>query len=161
MSRRTRLTRAAGSLRRLARDLSGVSMVEFALLAPILIGGAIIPVDIGLAAYERMAMDHALRVGAQAVMDGEREVGALAVMNTTAAENFDVAGGESGTFQLAIDTACRCASSAPTAPDIACDTPCSDDSVRYRYLSLTASKSYRGILLPPMQLESRLRVQVE
>ena len=50
------------------RSEAGVSAVEFALFAPILFFALVAAVDVGLAEYERMTIDHVLRAGAQSAM---------------------------------------------------------------------------------------------
>lgn len=151
------------TLRRLRRSQQGVSATEFALIAPVLVAGLLVPVDLGLAAYERMTMNHALRVGAQGAMEGRDPGDILAIMRASAAENFTLAGDASAsegeeTLSLSVDAVCRCSDQLSTA--VSCGETCPSGD-RYRYLDLTADKIYDGALMPAFELTAALRVQIE
>ncbi|MEM9588941.1 MAG: TadE/TadG family type IV pilus assembly protein [Planctomycetota bacterium] len=57
----------------LAQDKRGVSAVEFSLLAPFLVMGAISTVDAGMAVYDKMMITQVLRSGAHSAIAAESE----------------------------------------------------------------------------------------
>jgi len=155
--------RPAGRLlRTLRRDRSGVSAVEFALLAPILFTGLLTSVDIGLAVTERMNLDHALRAAAQSAMTGQKPEEILKVLEGTASVDFAVAGqtaGATGTnaVELSVTRECACAENLSAA--VGCSVTCSGSARPLPYFRLTARKTYDGMIIQPIRFERSLKVQ--
>ena len=75
-------------LRRLLRTHDGVSAVEFALLAPVLVVGSLSTVDAGRAVYQKMTIEQALRAGAQLAIAGKGESAIRNALEMVAGENF-------------------------------------------------------------------------
>ena len=73
-------------LRRLGRCDAGVSAVEFAVLAPVLIGGLLFLVDVGIAIGTRMEMDRNVRAGAQAAMSLNNSTASIEAIMLASAE---------------------------------------------------------------------------
>jgi Flp pilus assembly protein TadG len=142
------------------RDQAGVSAVEFALFAPILFFGLVATVDIGLALYQRMTVDHVLRAGAQSAMADQGKDAVLKVLQTTAAKNFTVATqtADPEALSLSVDRYCACPENTGLA--IACSTTCSGSAPTNIYYRLSATKTYSGIILPQMNFGPSLQVQV-
>ncbi|MDN3721613.1 TadE/TadG family type IV pilus assembly protein [Roseibium salinum] len=64
------------------RDDRGVAAVEMALVAPFLILGLLLMLDVGIAVKERMDLDHSTRSGAQAAMANVNEAQQIADLVT-------------------------------------------------------------------------------
>lgn len=141
-------------LRILRRGEDGVSAVEFALFAPILFFGLLATVDLGLAIYERMTIDHVLRAGAQAAMADPGKPGVLTVLNTTAAKNFP--GADAPVFT--VDRDCACPEAKGTV--VACSTTCSGPTSTFIYYHLSGAKDYQGMIIPKIALGPKMQVQV-
>ncbi len=143
-------------------DETGVSAVEFALLAPLLVFGLLAAVDLGFAISERMTIDHVLRAGAQGATD---DVGIAAVgqiLRTTAAKTMTVA--ETGTTgndtSLALDVSRMCTCAAQPTVAVGCSTTCADSAPTQIFYALFASKTYAGLILPRFSLSKSLQVQI-
>ena len=125
---------------------SGVAAVEFALFLPILIFSFLATVDIGLALYERMALDHVLRAGSESAMadpvGGELTV--LDVLEVTAAESLPAT--EGLVFDPPPDRYYAC----PESPDasVPATTTCADSNHTSIFYLLSAKKPYDGLFLP-------------
>jgi pilus assembly protein CpaE len=151
---------ALTKLRALARCEGGVSAVEFALIAPVFAAALVAMVDVGLALYERMSMDHVLRSGGQAAMSDPGELQVLKVMESAIATGF-VEG--PGTIKLDFpERFCACPDNTEVDPAEApaCSVACSGSTLPYVYYRMRASKTYDGVLGPPIALDSSLQVQV-
>lgn len=142
---------------------SGMSAVEFALIAPVLALGLVATADLGLALYERMTIDHVLRAGAQAAMADPGATQVDKVLKSTLAQSATPA---NVTLRPA-KRYCACPEDADVIPDAApvCGTtPCADAAQQYVYYRLEAAKSYQPMSLPEMfpafQLGSAVQVQV-
>jgi pilus assembly protein CpaE len=151
---------ALRKLHALARCEDGVSAVEFALIAPVFAAALVAMVDVGLALYERMSMDHILRSGGQAAMSDPGPSQVLKVMQSAIASGF-VEGPE--TIKLDLPKRfCACPDNTEVDPAQApaCSDPCPDSTVPYVYYRIRASKTYDGVFVPPIPLDSSLQVQV-
>jgi len=145
----------------LLRDQRGVSAVEFALIAPILIGGLLSMVDIGLAVTERMNLDHVLRAGAQAAMAEQEKEHILDVLKATASGHFTLAGSSVQTSvedPVALSVNCVC-SGASASPEEEC-TVCAGSTQAHVYYQLSAEKLYNGIVFKGITLKADIEVQV-
>ncbi len=152
-----------GTLFRTSRDVmhktDGVSAVEFALLAPMLIFAILATVDLGLAISERMTIGHILRAGAQSAIENVGDSQISLVMRTTAAKNLTVADtGTDTSIALAVEKMCAC--SAQPSVAVACSTTCTPNAPTQIYYILTGSKTYAGLILPRFKQSKTLEVQV-
>lgn len=157
---RTRLF-CVTSRRRLGED--GVSAVEFALFAPILFLSLLAMVDLGLAFYERMTIDHVLRAGAQVAMDDPGRDRVLDVLNSTAAKNFPLAEGAEpdGTKvpKFKVDYPIyACPENNDVA--VASSTTCAGPTATSIYYRLVGEKTYDAMFIPQIDLAPTIRVQV-
>ncbi len=133
---------------RLLRDCRGVSAVEFALLAPVLVGSLIAMVDIGLALGERMAMDRGIRAGASAAMAEITDTAVIRGVVEEAARGAD-------TVTVTVGEQCECAGS-----DTLCTNLCTGGAAPDLFIEISASKVYDGLLLDGYDLSSSTRVQM-
>ncbi len=153
----------AQQLKKLKASESGVSAVEFALIAPVFAIGLVATADVALALHQRMAMDHVLRAGAQLAMLDAGEAKVQAVMETTLAGSA-----EASTVVLdPVHRYCACPENAGVAPEAApaCGTPCSGMAPQYVYYRMHAHKDYQPMslpeALPAFRLSSSMQVQVQ
>ena len=151
--------------RRLQRAEDGVSAIEFALFAPILVFLVLATVDLGRALTERISMGHVIRSGAQVAMrdPGAEEV--QTVLETTADRNFAVASSDAdNTFvmgepiSLSVERFCACPDAVDTA--VACSTICPGETPTFIYYRMSAEKDFSGILARNIPLGSSAQVQV-
>lgn len=147
---------------RLTRADDGVSAIEFALLAPMLVLALLATVDVGLALTERMTIDHVLRAGAQSATAGVDVAAIDQVLRTTAANNFTLAApgatGDDSALALTVSRVCACAEQPGTA--VACSTTCAGSASTQIFYDLAGQKTYSGIILPRFGLSPALQVQV-
>ena len=148
-------------LRAIIRCNRGTSAVEFALFSPVLIVALVTSVDLGLAEYERMTIDHALRAGAQSAMldPGTAEVRKIA--ESAASKNFTISSGNTisaGTLLLDISRYCACPEA--TTTQVACTTTCTGLAATFIYYRITAGTIYAGMFIPAITLQPSLQVQV-
>ena len=124
---------------RLFGDVRGVSAVEFALTAPMLIVAAIALADFGLAVNEKMRLESAARAGAQA---GFSSAGNVAAMQTA---TLAATGLNPSSVTVAATSYCGCANGSV----ISCSTTCSDGSTIRTYVSVSVTETYPLLLSYP------------
>jgi pilus assembly protein CpaE len=138
----------------------GVAAVEFALFAPMLFLSLVTAADLGLALYDRMALDHVLRAGALPAMADMGESSVLTTIKASANKQFAVCSSSSapaGQFCPTVTVTCRC----PDGSAPACTTPVATCPSTYEKLYiLSATKSRNNMLLPAFNFSSSLQVQV-
>ncbi len=141
---------------------NGVSALEFALLAPMLVVAVLAMVDLGLASSERMTIGHILRAGAQSATEDAGIANVDLVLRTTAAKNMTVvATGTTGTdTSLALSVRRMCACAAQPSVEVACSTTCAQSAPTQIYYILSGNKTYSGLLLPRIVQSKTLEVQV-
>lgn len=138
------------TVRRLARDESGVSAIEFGLVAPLIFFSMLAVVDVGFALRERMSLDHVLRSGAQAAMRDRGEAAVLATLTDS--------GPRPGvTFDPPPDRYCVCPTTGVVDPN--CTLTCPVQPQKFYLLS--ASQTYDGIFLPAFNFAPSLLVEVQ
>lgn len=144
------------------RCKSGVSAVEFALLAPVLGFSLIAAVDLGFGLTERMAIEHVLRAGAQSAMGDPGATTVLGVMDSAAKMNFTLADeavvGGPEPLSLSAIRFCACPESVTFA--VTCSTICSGSKPTFIYYRMSAVKTYRGWLIPPFSFARAAQVQI-
>ena len=156
------VTRTWRAALRFARADDGVSALEFALLAPMMIFGLLATVDLGLALSERMTIDHVLRAGAQSAMEDIGVAAVDRVLRTTAMKSFSLAvsaaAGDDVLLALSARRFCTC----PEAPaaSVACLTTCAHNTPTQIFYALSGEKTYSGLILPRFQQSKALQVQV-
>lgn len=145
----------------------GVSAVEFGLFAPVLFFALLAAVDLGMALYERMTMDHVLRAGAQSAMADQGAVQVKKVLDSTAAKNFVVAASTStdlsytaGGNPITLDVTRFCACPENTGVEVACSTTCAGSKPTFVYYRLEGSKTYDGMIIPSIDMDAQMQVQV-
>lgn len=147
------MTHHTSKLRDFLRNDSGVAAVEFALIAPILIGAVLSMADIGLAIHERAEMDQALRNGAERAI---YDPGVLEVEAVLAAVDESGAGRDDTVFS--VNRFCACPESSGTATS--CFTSCSNDRPTSIYYELRGSRNFKGFLFPAQTLQRTNNVQI-
>lgn len=150
--------------RRKAADLrhseAGVSAVEFALVAPVFAIALVLMVDVGLAFYQRMGIDHVLRSGAQAAMADPGVGEVLKVLQSTQGLNPEPGQASVAFAQPARFCACPESADVDPAAAPACTVSCAGGAAPYVYYRMSASATYDGMLIPEIPLGSSLQVQV-
>ncbi|RWB51821.1 AAA family ATPase [Mesorhizobium sp.] len=148
--------------RELVASEAGVSAVEFALIAPVLVFALVAMADVGLALYERMTIDHVLRAGAQAAMSDPGEAKVLNVLQSTLSQSATPSG---VAFDM-VKRYCACPEKADVSPDTAppCSTTCAASAPPYTFYRMAASKTYNAMslpdVLPSFRLSSSIQVQI-
>ena len=138
----------AAQLRRLRGCDAGLSAIEFAFLAPVLIGGLLLMVDVGIAVGTRMEMDRNVRAGAQAAMSLNNSTSSIEAIMLASTE-------EAAELGVTAALACICAG---TAAD--CTTSCGSGEAPSVFIDVTATRDYSGLVLSGLQLASHSRVQI-
>jgi len=148
-----------GKAEEMAKSESGVSAVEFALIAPVLAFSLVVMADIGLALNERMTIDHMLRAGAQAAMSDPGEAQVQKVLQSMVSQPGAPA---DVTFDL-VKRYCACPENAdvPPATAPACSTTCSGSAAPFIFYRLQASKLYDAMSLPEILADFRLSSSVQ
>lgn len=149
-------------LRRVMRNDDGVSAIEFALFAPMLVFALLAMVDVGLAVAERMTIGHILRAGAQGATEHIGEAAVDRMLRSTARDMMPVTAsgiaGNDTTLSLDVDMFYSC----PATPAVAVApaTTCAGNQPTQVFYALSASKTYTGLILPSFPLSRSLLVQV-
>lgn len=146
------------ALRRFRHDISGVAVIEFALIAPTLLTMLLASIDLGNVLKEREAMDHVLRSGAQLAMADPGAPAVLAAMQAAASPDFTALAGARKSVALDASRFCACPGFPATAT--ACSTICTGSLPTNIYYRMTATKTYQGILFPRFDLAPVLQVEV-
>lgn len=140
----------------------GVSAVEFALVAPILAFLLLAGVDLGRAISERMAMDHALRAGAQTAFADPGATAVLEVIERTADTNFTLESeqtdGGDAPVRLSATKFCACPEAVDTA--VTCSTVCTGSKPTFIYYRMTGAKTYTGWIMPTFDFDRAMQVQI-
>lgn len=140
----------------------GVSATEFALFAPVLGFVLLASIDLGLAVSERMALDHALRSGAQSAITDPGEATVLEVMSTTARTNFALAGDASqdGREPLTLTVVRYCACPEEVGFAVTCSAVCAGSEPTFVYYRMAATKTYAGWIAPVIEFDRAVQVQI-
>jgi len=123
-------------LQRFLRDERGVSAVEFALIAPVLLFSLLGVVDLGHAVYQRADMESALRSGIQYFMNGGDDLArAETVVNASWTTKPD------GVSVIA-ERFCMCG-----GVEHACNALCDDATYPLSFNRIRATATFPGILM--------------
>lgn len=149
-------------LRAWAGSTTGASAIEFALLAPILALSFLATVDLGLGLGERMTMDHVLRSGAQVALQDPGASTVTSVMQAAAEANFTIAGSvdPAPADALTVSTVKFCACPNSTGVAVDCTTICTGTVPTFVYYRMQAQTSYAGRILPTIDLDQTIQVQI-
>ena len=140
------------------RDRRGVSAVEFSLLAPFLVMGAISTIDAGMAVYDKMMITQVLRSGAHTAIAAESEAQMRAILEATAQDNFTVAQGAPNIGELAVNVTSYCVCPEATGTPVSCTTTCTGGTLPNEFYQLSADMEFDSILLPNFNLSNSLDV---
>lgn len=121
---------------RFAGERRGASVVEFALIAPVLAALLLGVAEVGHITYQRTDMHGALRSGGQYVLNGGRdlEVAREIVIRSWSSMPEDAL--------IEATRFCLCGDE-----EHACSSPCDDDSVPEAYISLRAQATLGGVVV--------------
>jgi Flp pilus assembly protein TadG len=147
-------------LKRFARERGATAGVEFAIGAPVMLGGLLVMTDVGLAFNAKMNLDQAVRTGAQFVMNGatsetavENYVGAAAI-GADPSSPGDVASEDIPVVDVV--KTCECPGSTTA---VTCDALCTGEIVPSMYYTLNATLTHTGIFLSDFDLSTTIKVQ--
>ncbi len=140
----------------------GAAAVEFAIGAPVLLGGLVIMVDLGLAMNARMNLDQAVRAGAEFVMGEVTDTDQLEEQVASAATGFssDDPNNVDNRPRPTVSAVkvCKCPSSTAA---VSCTALCAaNQKPPYAYYDLDAEATYDAIFLPDFTLRTAIEVQV-
>jgi Flp pilus assembly protein TadG len=124
------------NLKRFLCDDKGLSAIEFAFIAPILVTLAVGTTEAGLVTYRYYDMDAAIGSGAQYIMRGGSD---------TSVARAIVASGwtsQSKGATINVDQYCRCG--AKVTP---CSNLCPDLSTPHGYVTIGAAENYDGLFM--------------
>jgi Flp pilus assembly protein TadG len=139
---------ASSLFRNLCRDSSGVSAVEFALVAPMPVLGLLGRVDVGIATGARMELDRNVRAGAQAAMSLNNNAGAIeSIVFASAA---DAQG-----MQATVNQTCLCVDLAAS-----CTSVCPDGTAPSVFFEIAAARPVSGPLFGQRDVVAATRVQI-
>lgn len=132
------MTDLAAVCRRLKGGEGGAAVVEFALVAPLLVLMVLGLVDFGMAVLEKSRLSSAARAGAQVAMSSPTDTAAIraAVLAATSAP--------SAGLTVAVTTACECSDG--TA--VACDGLCASGTAR-TYVTVSVQETFAMLLTYP------------
>ncbi len=126
-------------LGRLRQCDAGMSAVEFALTAPLLVLMLLGMADMGLATNEKMRLVSAARAGAQSGYGNSANTAAITQAVTGAS------GLNGGAVNVAVATSCGCADGST----VACGGTCAGGGSSRTYVTVTVTESYALLLSYP------------
>ena len=130
-------------LRGTARDKRGVSAVEFAIVAPVLVAMLIPTVDIGMGLYTKMQVQNAVQAGAQyATASGWNSSG---IQNAVTSAT----GLSSVLASPAPSQSCGCVNGT-TLANASCSATCPDGSTAGVYVTVSAQSRYSPLFPYPV-----------
>lgn len=130
------------------RNNDGVAAIEMGLIAPTLLLGLLLMIDVGLALAERMELDRNVRAGVQATMANVSDLSAIRDVILSTADDPD-------SLTVAVEQTCSCAGVA-----VACTDWCTADEPPSVFINISAVQDYAGLMLPAMTLDAVTHVQL-
>lgn len=125
----------------------GVAVIEFAIIAPILVILMVCTIDLALGIYRKMQVQNAAQAGAQYAM--LRGFNASSISSAVAnATKFSGVSADPGPTQF-----CGCASSTGVS-SAACNSTCSGGALAGTYVRVSAKGTYKTLLVYPSIPES-------
>jgi len=140
-------------MRQYLENSCGSSVVEFALIAPMLVLGVLSIADIGFEISDRMEIDHGMRNGAEAAL---KDPG-VTVLNDILTGSQAISDGENA-IAWDVQRACVCPEADTVSVD--CFTTCSNDQPTAIFYRIEGSKDAVRIFLPDLTVSRTLSVQV-
>lgn len=138
------------SPRALLGEESGLSAIEFGLLAPMLFFSLLAATDIGFAINDRITLDHVLRAGAQVAMTDQGVAHVQNRLQQVACESYSVetvcVTSKPRITSLAASSYCICPTTGAT--DVSCTSTCGAEPNRFYRLSV--QRTYTPRFLPTM-----------
>ena len=150
----------------------GASAIEFALLLPLLIGGCMVTVDLGMALYQKMSIDQSIRAGAEGLMVGgyDRQLNpkdaVKKLAETIAARSSGTTGDgaidvSENKLEVTVDQFCLCPEDLATK-DMTCTRVCNNSVKRHKFYHISGQKQHQlTYLRQSITLSSAILVQVE
>ena len=126
----------------------GNAAIEFGLVAPMLVLGLVLMLDVGFALGERMELDRNLRAGVQASMSNVSDLDAIRDVVLAAAD-------DPANITVTVNRTCSCGGVA-----VSCTAWCTPDEPAAVFINLSAVQNYDGMMLPPGTLVSQTHVQI-
>lgn len=108
-----------------------------------------------------MTIDHSLRAAAQSAMTDPGVSAVKKVLLNTASKNFtlsDHTNPSTDALNVSVDRFCACRDS-PSVP-VECSTTCTGLTPTFIYYRLSGVKTYSGMIMPSMALNSSVQVQI-
>jgi len=140
-------------LRRFVRESDGSSVVEFALLAPVMLLMTLATFDVGNSISDRMAIDAAMRNGLQVAMVTGSLDDTLQMMETTAVAEL---GADQASFQ--VTQFCTCGTVTDT--QVSCTNICTGSEPMVNvFLQLDGQFHHNSWFMPDVQLNPTLFLQ--
>lgn len=144
------------------RNRAGAAAVEFAIGAPLLLGGLVVMADLGLAINAKMNLEQAVRAGAEFVMGGATDADQIEEMVASAATGYS-SDDPNNVDNKALPTVtalkvCKCPGS--DAPVSCSDLCAANQKPPYAYYDIDAQMTYDALFLPDMTLATTIEVQV-
>ena len=128
-----------------------------------MIFGLVMMADIGLAIHDRMNLDQSVRAGADFVMkniSSEEDIEKLMVAAATGSYS-DNPGDVESAKRPTVDATKWCECPENPGVSVSCTTTlCNGDVPPSTYYKLTAAKTYEALILPDLNLSSKINVQV-
>ena len=137
---------------------SGISAVEFSLLAPFMVVGAFSTVDVGRAIYDKMMINQVLRSGAHSAIAAQSEAAVRQILEDTASDNFTVAAGAPGPGELSISVSSYCVCPLDLNTQVDCSTICVPSLEPTQFYDLSAQLIFDGVMLPDITLSGEMSV---
>lgn len=153
--------KASQLIHRNARDETGLSAVEFSLLAPFMVVGALSTIDAGQAVYDKMMISQVLRAGSHSAIAGDSVADVRTILEATAGDNFAISNGAPVAGELAVDVTQYCSCPDNLALVVACGDPCVGGGSPNRFYDLTASIQFDGVMLPAFTLNGEMSVMAQ
>jgi Flp pilus assembly protein TadG len=136
-------------LRSFVRDDSGVGALEFALIAPVMVGALLLSTDVGMRTIDRMDMQSAVRTGAQYLMDGGRDMDRMSALVTASWSSMPEETLVTG------ERYCLCSDTTHV-----CTTLCGDGTIPESYIRISASTKMNGVVMQTtLQVSETVRIR--
>ena len=119
--------------KRFTRDRSGVTAIEFAMIAPMMAAAMVMALDYSLYVVNRTRMHSGIRAGIQYLMDNGRD---LTQLETIVAQSWSE---KPADYDIDTERYCLCSDAVH-----ACNVLCADDSAPESYFSINASGTLDG-----------------
>jgi Flp pilus assembly protein TadG len=134
--------RVRDSCRSVRGDRHGMSVLELAIIGPILVVAVVAVVELGNAAQQQILLQQALRAGGQYAMSFPTDTNGIqsAVTNALPSNWNNVTVGTP-------TASCTCWSSSLTSNCVASGPPCTSSQTVERFMALTASSVYTGTFI--------------